>query len=113
MKTNIINPIISVVYTIGLYNNASISYTCAVLAKLLATTSIQEAYSEFQNIVELIQDKQIIKSSVFSILTHLFESLAKKDKNGIERQTEKLALIETFSIDDQELINDSINFLKS
>lgn len=96
----------------GLFSNASISYVCAVLSKLLATNSVQESYKEFQSIIGIIEDKQIIKSSSFSILTHLFEALANKDTIGIKRQIAKIHLIETISSDDQELINDSINFIQ-
>lgn len=97
----------------GLYSNASISYGCVILGKFLATNSISTMYDEFQRILEEIQDKQIIRSSFFSILTQLFESIAIKDKKGIIRQLEKLKMIETFSIDDQQLIADSIDAMSN
>lgn len=95
----------------GLYSNASISFGCVILAKFLATNSLSSAYDEFQRIIENIQHKQIIRSSFFSILTQIFESIAIKDNKGILRQLEKLKLIETFSTDDQQLIGDSIDAL--
>lgn len=95
----------------GLYSNATIAFTCAVLAKLLATTSIQESYQTFQEIIEKTQDKQIIRSSLFSLLTHLFEALAKKDRMIVKDQIIRLKRIETFSSDDQELINEAVKFL--
>jgi len=95
----------------GLYSNASISFGCAVLAKYLSSNSIPATYDEFQNIVEKIQDKQIIRSSFLSILTQLFEAVANKDKGGIERNIEKLKMIELFSSDDQELLANFISQL--
>lgn len=92
----------------GLFSNAAISYGCMILGKFLATNSLSEMYDEFQNIIEQIQDKQIIRSSFFSLLTQLFEAIAIKDTKGIMRQLERLKLIETFSTDDQQLIADAI-----
>ena len=92
----------------GLYSNAAISYGCMILCKFLSTNSLSSAYDEFQQIILRIQNKQILRSSFFSLLTQLFEAIAIKDKKGIFRQLERLKLIETFSTDDQELIADSI-----
>lgn len=97
----------------GLFSNAAISFGCGVLAEFMAENSAEHAFNELQKVKALVKSPQILHSSFFELLQNIFQALAQKDKRLLDRQIEKLKLVETFSADDQELLANAAEFLAS
>ena len=86
----------------GLRSNAAMSYACAVFSSILGSG---ENYAFHQwNIIKDQLDKALKSSMLFSIIEQMFQALDKRSKEGIYGVINLLKHLETFTVEDQELI---------
>lgn len=96
----------------GLHSNAATAFAFAVLAELLAESAIESAIKIMESI-KVTASFGILGSSIFSLLNSLFDVWEQQNILAFKHQIEKLKHLETFSLDDQELLASAIDFLTS
>ena len=93
----------------GLRSNASMSYACSIFSCILGSG---ENYAHQQwNIIRNQLDDALKSSTLFSIIEQIFEALDKRSKEGIYGVINLLRRLETFSVEDQELIANTAGYL--
>ncbi|OLS23244.1 MAG: hypothetical protein HeimC3_25850 [Candidatus Heimdallarchaeota archaeon LC_3] len=93
----------------GLRSNSAMSYACAVFSSILGSG---ENYAFHQWKIIKDQLDEALKSSIlFSIIEQMFQALDKRSKEGIYGVLNLLKRLETFSVEDQELIANTAAYL--
>jgi hypothetical protein len=93
----------------GLKSNAALSLACSVFASMLAAGELF-ALEQWETIQESM-GQDLTTTSMFNILHLMFEALSHRSKQEIAQVIEALKRIETFSLDDQELIANIAEYL--
>lgn len=93
----------------GLKSNAAMSFACAVFSSVLGSG---ENYARHKwNLIKEEAGDEFKTSSLFSIIEQMFSALDKRSKEGIYEVLNLLKRLDTFSIEDQELIANTASYL--
>ncbi|MHA1983001.1 MAG: hypothetical protein ACW967_01525 [Candidatus Hodarchaeales archaeon] len=93
----------------GLKSNAAMSYACAIFSSILGSG---ENYARHHwNIIKEDAGDEFKTSTLFDIIEQMFNALDKRSKEEIYKVLNLLKKLDTFSLEDQELIANTASYL--
>jgi hypothetical protein len=91
----------------GLTNSSAISFACAIFSGLLSAGEVFAAES-WERVLQEYQDRN---APIITVIMGLFDGIAHRSKSKIYSVINALKKIEGFSVDDLELVKNTIEYL--